>query len=234
LLREINVKEGNERSAWVILKECEKLVGANSPYRRETFVLYANLAKVCQNLKKYKQAALYYEKYLQLRDSVYGQNFISNLVKAEAEHVQKENEAKLESQSQILQLKEATITQKNHLNVAISLVVVVLLLLGLLLLKRNREKRKINHLLELKVQERTKELEVNRNDLLKACKQRDLLIGKTAENIRGSLASIKGICNVGRKQVVDPEVTSFFVEMDASSDALLQILSNLKDYERKL
>jgi hypothetical protein len=154
-------------------------------------------------------------------------------MKVEADYLEKENQAKIASQNQVLLLKEEVIKRQNLLNVSISAVAIVLIILAVVLVKNNRQKKSINQLLELRVKERTKELEINRIELIRACSERDLLIEKTTQTVRSSLASIKGICEVGLKDISEPGARLYIQKVEETSDTLSNSLNALLHIQKR-
>lgn len=62
----------------------------------------------------------------------------------------------------------------------------------------------INEVLSEKVRERTKTLEISRNELLTSFRERDLLIERTATDLKELNATIKGLCEIGLKDTTIP------------------------------
>ena len=71
-------------------------------------------------------------------------------------------------------------------------------------------------MLDRKVRERTHELEFNRDVLQRSCDERDVLLQKMAADIRNSIATIKGLCNLAKKDA--SQVDRYLDEVYAASD----------------
>ncbi len=209
------------------LKEAETLISSGMPYNQEMINLYARLFLVYTKSKNFEKVAFYQGKYIELKDSIYTTELTTNLMKVEAEHLEKENKAKIDSQNKILALKEEVISRQRFLNVFIGIVSVLLVALAIVLLRSNRQKKFMNKLLDEKVKERTQELEMNRDILQRACEERDILIHKTSIDIRNSLATLKGLCSLGLKDIEDPRAQQYINKMNTTSDNFSEILGRL-------
>lgn len=216
----------NPREAIKVLKDCEK-IAVEFGYNELLITAYPELSKFFLAQNDYEEASHYQNKYINIRDSVYNEELTINLMRIEAEYMERENEAKIASQEQMLMLREAVIERQNLLNVFISLIAVILVILAIILFRSNNQRKMINQLLDLKVGERTRSLELNRNELLKAREERDLLLEKAAQNIRSSLASIKGICDIGRKDIEDTNALHYIREVDETTDFLSEMIQAL-------
>jgi hypothetical protein len=80
-------------------------------------------------------------------------------------------------------------------------------------------------LLDSWVKERTEDLKINHDILQRACEERDIIMNKTAIDIRSSLATIKGLCYLGMKEAHD--YRCYFDRSTVASDNLLEIIKNL-------
>ena len=181
------------------LKENEELIQSSLDYNDAIIELYTQLYKLFSKAKNFEKVAFYQAKYISLKDSIYSKERTTNLMKIEAEYLEKENKAKIESQAKILALNEEVILRQRYLNVVIGLVALLLVALATVLVKINNQTRRLNQLLDKKVKERTQELELNRDVLLRACNERDIIISKAASDIRSSFVTIKGLCHLGLK-----------------------------------
>lgn len=231
-LTQISIRRNKFYQAIEYLKEAEKLIKEGVPYNLEVIKIYAQFLKVYSLTKNYKEAAYYQQKYIQLKDSIYSEELTANLMKVEAEYQERENKAKITSQNYLLVLKEQVIANQNLLNVAVFSMVIVLVVLAVILFRSNRQRKAINRLLELKVKERTKTLEMDQAELIKACKERDLLLERTVEQVRTSVVSINGICINGLIVPGDVKALRYFKEVEETSNSLSNALKLLQEHKR--
>jgi len=190
-------------SAEKYLTEAEHIFALGSDFKYEMSVVYSKLASSYVNQKKFKKATFYLLKYKTSNDSIFNQRLTTNLMKIEAGHIEKESKAKIESQNKILALNDDIIERQKYLNIFIGIVAALLIALAIILLRNNREKQRINHLLDQRVRERTQELQLNRDALHRAFQEREILIATTAAKINTSLATLKGLCLLGSNKTED-------------------------------
>ena len=117
------------------------------------------------------------------------------------------------------------ISRQRIANTAIGGVAFLLVLLAIILVKYNHESRRANKLLDEKVQQRTAELELNQNALQRAWQERDMVINKACGDIKSSMATIKGLCFLGLKDIDHPKAPEYLHKMDNTSDQLFNILN---------
>ena len=128
----------------------------------------------------YKKVAQYQQKYIQLKDSIFNEELTRNLMKVEVEYLERENNAKIETQNEILALNQAVILRQRVVNAFVGVIAFLLVIVAVILVRMNRIKRTANQLLEQKVWERTRELEQNRDVLLRSLNERDVVFQKVS------------------------------------------------------
>jgi signal transduction histidine kinase len=84
-----------------------------------------------------------------------------------------------------------------------------------------------NKELDKKVAEKTADLEVANESLSKVNEELDNFIYKTSHDIRGPLASLKGICNVALMDVKDSIALDYLQKLDITAEHLNTILTRL-------
>ncbi len=89
----------------------------------------------------------------------------------------------------------------------------------------NKQKQSVNRLLDLKVKERTKELELNRDELLKRSQERNLIVSKTVTEVTRSIASIKGLCSLALKDNNVLGRGDYIKRIDVTTDDLSSLIN---------
>src|SRR5688572_19806781 len=161
-LSEIYIRNNQISKAEKYLKEAESIIGTNSPFNFELIRIYAQFFKLYQKSGDFEKIALYQNKYISLKDSVFNEALTKNLMKAEAEYQERENRSRIESQNKILALNKEVIYRQKIANASVGAIAVLVIILSVILAKNNRHKQLINRLLDERVKERTRELEMNR------------------------------------------------------------------------
>ena len=203
-LSEIYLRTNRLKEAAYILDTGEKLVINYPAFRLENIKLYSRLAQLYRNTKNYRKASDYQLKYIALRDSIYSEELTNNLMRIEAENLQKENLVRIESQNKIIALDREVIDRQNIINLMSVLMAVTGAGLAVVLYRNYQQKKRLSALLDSRLSERTKQLSMSHEDLEKAVSERDLLQDKRRKLYNDAIKRIKGLCGTGSKEVSDP------------------------------
>ncbi|WP_276370539.1 tetratricopeptide repeat protein [Chryseolinea sp. H1M3-3] len=228
LLSEISIQQNRFNEAEGYLRDAERTISEGSPYNLELIKIYARLVFLYSKSNDYKRMSFYQNRYIQLRDSVYNEAMTNNLMRIHAEHLEKENKARIESQNKILALNDEVIHQQKIANVSFGGAAFLLVLLTILLAKNNLQRKKMNALLDKKVKERTKELEMNQDTLQRAWHERDVLIKKASEGIQSSIATIRGLSSLGEREIDHPKASEYWSELNMTSTRLSSIVNKMR------
>ena len=202
------------------------------------YKLYANIYNAQHD---FKTAFEYEEKYSVYRDSIFNEDVAQKLTAIQLNFEQ-------ERAQKIIEQKDTVINRATKVNF---LLVLVVLLFGTILFilqrnykqkqranqelreakaiieKQNEKLTNVNAMLEEKVKERTKELNESNLALIKSNSELDNFIYKTSHDIRGPLASLKGICNVALMDIKELVALDYFKKLDHTAEKLNEILSKL-------
>lgn len=223
-LAQVYIHASNLKLAENYLKEAEELIIQGTPYSLELIKVYNGLYNLYGNSGNFEKVAHYQRKYIQLKDSIFDQELTRNLMKVEAQYLERENYAKIDAQSRILALNKEVILRQRLLNAFMGAVAVLLVILAVVLIRSNRQKRTNNQMLERKVKERTKELELNRDKLQRSLDERDFVFEKISTVIRSALATIRGLCSLGLTDMEAEDRGQYIRRIDKTSEQLLMIL----------
>jgi tetratricopeptide (TPR) repeat protein len=228
LLSEISILQNRFNEAEMYLRDAEKTISEGSPYNRELINIYDQLIFLYSKKNDFKRMSFYQSRYIKMNDSIYNGAMTNNLMRIHAEHLEKENKARIESQNKILALNGEVIRQQKIANISIGGVAALLVLLTILLAKNNHQRRKMNALLDSKVKERTRELEMNQDTLQRAWHERDVLIEKASEGIQSSIATIRGLSSLGKIEIDHPKASEYWSELNMTSIRLSSIVNKMK------
>ncbi len=226
LLSRIRFREGKGEAALQFLKDAE-VIANDTGYDEVLIDIYRWHFTVLNSLKDYRQASYYQNKYIQLKDSTYSDQLIKNLAKVQTNYEERENIKTIAEKNAVLALKEETLKRQRtetQYAIVVSVLVFVLAILMLLLFQITR---KANAKLERRVEQRTKELNDTVEDLAKVNGELDNFIYKTSHDIRGPLASLKGVCNVAIMDVKDDVALNYLQKLDVTAERLNTILTRL-------
>lgn len=223
-LSQVYIHANNLKLAEKYLTRAEKLVSAGTPYNLELINIYNMLFTLYANSGDYRKVSLYQRKYIQLKDSIFNEELTKNLMKLEAEYLERENRAKIEAQDRILALNQAVIVRQRLISAFVGLIAILLVVVAVILIRINRLKRSANRVLEEKVKERTRELELNRDTLQRSLDERSVVFHKVSTDIRSSLATIRGLCSLGLTEKEATDRNQYIRRIDLTSESLLNML----------
>jgi tetratricopeptide (TPR) repeat protein len=198
-LFQIYSKTGNTEAAKKLIKDAEAILSTETYYTQGIMELYGELSKVYQLLGDLGQVVHYQSKYIQLKDNVFTEDLTKNLMKVEAQYLERENNAKIQAQAKILELSNDIISRQKALNIGVCIVAILSIAIVVVLMQNVKQKRLANYLLEEKVKQRTIELEANRTELLKSLEERNQQMKRLSTEVKSSMATIKGLCQLSVK-----------------------------------
>src|SRR5688572_7449745 len=171
---------GDKINAEKCSNEIFQLISQGTPYNDQVIQAYSAIISIFENSNDFQKLSFYQKKYISLKDSIFNQQLTTNLMRIEAEHLEKENTAKIKSQNQILALNRQVILRQQYLNIVIAIVAILLAILAFILVRSIRQKQRLNQFLDKRVKERTYELELNRDILQRSVDERDRLTQRLA------------------------------------------------------
>ncbi|MBL7845286.1 MAG: tetratricopeptide repeat-containing sensor histidine kinase [Cyclobacteriaceae bacterium] len=189
----------------------------------------------------FQNASLYQNKYIALKDSLIGEELVKNIARTQTQFEEREN-------IKTIALKDEALSRQRMLNLAIGTIAFLAALLVFVLYQSNKVKRRVNaklsdanaiiaeqnkqlqahsNILQAEVNKATADLLVANQSLDKVNKELDNFIYKTSHDIRGPLASLKGMCNVALIDVKDDLALDYLRKLDATATKLNRILTRL-------
>src|SRR5690606_1393364 len=147
------------------LKLAEQIALQYPTLNLERTKLYQRLGILYHRIGNFRDASVYQLKYINLKDSVYSQDLTRNLMRLEAEHLEREYLATIASHKELLALNKVVIRRQDMINTITTVLVALSVGFLVLLFYSYRQKIKINKLLDRKVDERTEQLQVSERQL---------------------------------------------------------------------
>jgi signal transduction histidine kinase len=222
----IELRNGNLDVAIAALSESEQL-SREAGYNQVLIHVLEGLYQLYRQRNDYEKTAEFQSKYIQLKDSIYSDELIRNLAEVQSNYAERENIKTIAEQDEILHLNQIVIDRQRQVYILVTIVAIISVMIALVFLRYSRALSKakmelsvMNQTLERRVEDRTKALQNVNNEL-------DNFIYKTSHDIRGPLASLKGIANVALLELTDPKAQDYLHKLDASADKLNTILTRL-------
>ncbi|HYC84570.1 MAG TPA: tetratricopeptide repeat-containing sensor histidine kinase, partial [Chryseosolibacter sp.] len=240
LIARLHIIEGRVEEGLTALSHAER-IARNSNFDAILIDAYREFSTFYHKHQNFEKASYYQNQYITLKDSVYNEELIYNLAKIQTNYAERENIA-------TIQAKEEVIKRQRSLNIAIGIIAVLGSLLIFVLLRSNRIKKRVNAALsdaKTIIEEQNKQLLNSNIHLNKELKEKNIdlekanvslrrvndeldnFIYKTSHDIRGPLASLKGMCNVALIDVKDPVALNYLHKLDVTAEKLNTILTRL-------
>lgn len=218
-LSQLYIRESRDSLATVYLKIAEDLIDKNLSFNLEKIKIYSTLTGLYFSVREFEKAYLYLRKYSKLRDSIFSEEITSNLMNAEAKFLERENANKIAAQNELISVKDEVIVRQNTLNKVIALLGLISGGFVILLFYHYREKRRINRILERKIDERTRELQVSHEKLLTAFNEQNQRDSRAVQAVSETVRRVRSLCRIGLNEVCDPLGRSYISMIDnATSD----------------
>jgi hypothetical protein len=227
-LSNLYLKSNETELALKYLREAEKLIRPETPYRLELIKIYMRFYEVFRKKKDFQRTAHYQQKYIELRDSIYNEVLTSNLMSLEADYMEKENKMRLESQAQLMLLQEEVIQRQGIINLFIGSMALLLFLLAFVLIRSNRQRKRMNYILEEKVKQRTRQLQESYDSMLRSNEEHTLVAERASLDIKSSVLTLKGLCSVAIHDLKDERTNEYISKMSLTTD---QIMEELKRFQ---
>ncbi len=239
-LAQIRHKQGRFPEAIEFLDESQEV--SNETQRRKTilenFMLYS---RIYSAKGEFKEASVYQNRYITLYGEIFNADLIRNIARVQTDYEEQENIKIIAEKNQVLALNEEVIAQQRKIN---WMLIAVILLTSALVIVIYRNYRKIravnaalatakriievqNRALDQEVQEKTKELVDTNETLVKVNDELDNFIYKTSHDIRGPLASLKGMVNLAIMDVKDEKALGYLDKLDLTAEKLNTVLTRL-------
>lgn len=227
----INLSKGDNESSLALLKEAE-LIGNKTQYSYSLIEVYKGFWKVYNQMNDFKNASTYQSKYIQLKDSIYSEELMSNLAKVQTNYAERVNLKTISEQNDIIALKDQVLGKQRTITVLAMVIALLLLGFTYFAIQSGRtysaKLKRHNEELEQKVLERTKELQKSNEKLLKAQHDLNNFLYKTSHDIRGPVATLKGLYNlITTKQNEPEELKDLIVREGVQIEKIYKILNRI-------
>ncbi len=210
--------------------------------------IYKELADYYGKKKEYERSLNYQTKYAQFKDSIYSDLLIKNITKVQTNYDQRENLKTIAEKNQVLALQKEVIARTRQQYVFISTIACLITMLAAMSFYFSRLQRKVNRELssaknkieeqnmrlaaynkelEIKVHERTVDLNLSNRALQQVNDELDNFIYRTSHDIRGPIATLKGICGVALIDVKDSIAITYLRRIDETAERMNIILTRL-------
>lgn len=239
-LAKLNLFTQKYDSALAALQNTEK-IALEHGFNELLIESYKEYSRLYSLQNDYQNAAFYQNKYITLKDSIYSGELIDRIAKIQTQFQERVNIKTIAD-------KEVVIARQLALNISIALIAILACALIFVLYHSIKVKRKVNadlsdakaiiedqnrqlmssnYNLDKELKEKNIDLLKANESLLRVNEELDNFIYKTSHDIRGPLASLKGMCNVALMDVKDQLALNYLNKLDITAEKLNTILTRL-------
>lgn len=246
-LAAIEGRLNNYEKSLEYLKEANELA-QGAEYVESLLQVYQQTYTTYNIISDFKSAALFQEKYILLKDSIYSTGLLRSLTKVQTNYENRENIKTIRLINENIKLKDEQIQRQRIQYLFIVLVTILIVLLATVLIwanrrqhrhnaalseakrvieDQNKELTKSNEELDRRVQQKTRDLFLTNESLSQVNEELDNFIYRTSHDIRGPLVTLKGVCNVALLDVKDSLAQDYLKRLDLTAEKLNSILTRL-------
>ena len=223
MLSKLYQGNGRLREAERYLREADEFTD-DSSYSLEVIKLYKQFFSLYAKRGDLSKVAVYQKKYIQLKDSIYDENFTNKLMRVQADYLERGYKARITLQQQMIDLKDKIIVRQNWLTILAGIAAVLLIIVVYALYKNNRQRKMVNRLLDEKIAQRVAELESTYERLQSKLEKQKQTFKGTVGSIRNSVVTLKGLSSAAIKEPDDN--INHAKEIDRVINRLSEILKN--------
>lgn len=214
----------NDLKAVRELVEGSRLLSSNEVFYSEGLLeLHAQMIRLSELSGDSKGVVYYQRRYIDIKNQLHSYEFTRNLMKVEGDHIERENQAKIATQQEILLLNNQLISSQRKQNLSFAVIIVLLVGIVAVLFRNNRIKQSANLFLEKQVRARTRELESNYGKLMMSFDERKLQMSRMSHEVTTAVATIRGLCVLGTRDIGGAETC--FEKIQTTIDSLVSIMS---------
>lgn len=238
---------GNYTESLNYLNEANGLA-QGAEYTESLIDVYRESSRTYNLTSDYKNAALFQDRYIKLKDSIYSSSLIKNLATIQTNYENRENLKTIRLINENIKLKDEQLQRQRIQYIFIVLVSILVVLLATVLIwanrrqhrhnaalseakrvieDQNKELTKSNEELDRRVQQKTRDLFLTNESLTQVNEELDNFIYRTSHDIRGPLVTLKGVCNVALLDVKDTLAIDYLNRLDLTAEKLNSILTRL-------
>ena len=222
---------GDTKKELIFLDQA-RVLAEGSDFIEPLIRIYDEFSQLYGKELNYEREAFFHRQYRKIKDSTYSGILIKNLTKVQTNFAERENIKTIKEKNEVLVLKDKLLKKQRELSSVIVAVTLIVLTFAFVLIifqrKYSKQLKEVNLKLEEKVLERTQDLKKTNEKLDRA--QGDLrnFLYKTSHDIRGPVATLKGLNNLGFDNINDHVFSKELLEKKSTQiEKMIRTLSRI-------
>ena len=225
LLAEVSMAQNKLDLCDAYLSRAESLP-AMKEYNHLLMRIYQQRANLCVKSGDFQNASRYYKEFIALKDIVFGDEMNKGIRRVQTEFAQRENVAEIERQASLVSLQKGALSRQRWLIFLISLSAILTGGLALVLYKADKQKKRINVILDQRVRERTLTLEKQRDEIRHAHNGQVVAVQWATRELHASLATWRGLSHTASMDLPE-EHAVYFKEAEATAEKTARVVQHL-------
>jgi tetratricopeptide (TPR) repeat protein len=226
-LAKIFALSNNRQQAIVHLVEAEEAAANNYAPLLDVYKEFINVYK---GKEKELDRLIHYQRlFIDLKERIYTSELTDNLARVEADYKERWNTAMISHQQKVITLNEELIQKQNIATIAIVVIIILFLAFIVILYRNNQFKKQIGIRLEMRVRERSDELNESILNLEKTYTVQESKIAQMNAAILQYAAELETLCNETlQNKELDPSQQEYMTKMNETLAALREYVSRNK------
>ena len=223
-LAKISALNNNRKQAIAHLIEAEEAATNNS---ESLLSIYKEFINVYKGKEKEIDRLIHYQRlFIDLKERIYNSELTDNLARVEADYKERWNTAMINHQQRVIELNEELIQKQNIATIAIVAIIILFLSFIVILYRNNQFKKQIGIRLEMRVRERSDELNESILNLEKTYTVQESKIAQMNAAILQYAAELETLCNETlQNKELDPSQQEYMTKMNETLAALRDYVS---------
>ncbi len=216
-----------------VLSETEKVM--KQKYRVNLHLEILEMYAIAYEKKRdFRMMANYLKQANELASNTYNGDLISRVASVSVAEVQQNNNATIETQKELLSLRQDSIAQQKLITFISYTLIGLLLVVAVMLWYGIRARKHANILLNQKVKERTKELDIRNTTLVTQTYEQKAIMDKLNQQLKAFLATMKGLVQTADKDILDPDAKAYLRHVQEEAEKMKYKASLYLDREKDI
>jgi len=220
-LARIYLRTGQSDSLQAVLTDAEQVLGHDPPFALEAMKLHREFGNYYDQAGEHAKASRHHLRYALLHDSLYSAETINGLIKVNVERIEKDFQERMDMQKRLVVAKDELLSRQSWINRLLILLGVFVMGLFAMVLRDHRRGKRVRVMLERTVRSRTRDLQTQRTVLERRLAESESRFELLARKVRAQATSIRGLCDVARRDTGDTSVLDCLSAIEESSQGML-------------
>ncbi len=207
-LAAISLDQDNIQEAIRWMQVASNVSATSSSFNLEFAKIYKRIADVYEKMGDVRNGAFYLDKYIALRDSIYNQERIFNMMRTESRYLERENVARIKAQNILMAAEASLIRTQRWVALSFTLLGIVATIVVITLYRTLRQRRRFSVILAERLAERISALRDQQFKATHITLSANLRVRKICTGLTRQIARLRALCRetpANGAATLDPE-----------------------------